>query len=200
MQLIVSALNVVAEHGSKAATVRRIAADARVTPGLVVHHFGTKQRLFAEVDEHVINRLEQAMKPPRDDLPVEEVLDSIATALSDVIGGDAALRGYLRRSFLEATPAGMKIFRQLVDVTSGLIVRYLPSEAKNQQRLYWSATQVLAINLAGLLFEPLMEYARAPGPFSPTQLKRRTEANLRFIVGGLTAISGESGDVEQPAE
>jgi AcrR family transcriptional regulator len=38
-----------AEHGYDRATIRKIAAAARVDPALVVHFFGSKEDLFAEV-------------------------------------------------------------------------------------------------------------------------------------------------------
>ncbi|MGY1601742.1 TetR family transcriptional regulator [Geodermatophilus sp. SYSU D00815] len=36
------------------ASVRAIAADAGVSPGLVIHHFGSKENLRAACDEHVL--------------------------------------------------------------------------------------------------------------------------------------------------
>lgn len=36
------------------ATVREIAADAGVSPALVMHHFGSKEKLHAACDEHVL--------------------------------------------------------------------------------------------------------------------------------------------------
>ncbi len=36
------------------ATVREIAADAGVSPALVIHHFGSKEKLHAACDEHVL--------------------------------------------------------------------------------------------------------------------------------------------------
>ena len=40
--------------GFAGATVRDIAADASVSPGLVIHHFGSKENLRRECDEYVI--------------------------------------------------------------------------------------------------------------------------------------------------
>ena len=38
------------------ATVRAIADAAGVSPGLVIHHFGSKDKLRAECDEYVLTR------------------------------------------------------------------------------------------------------------------------------------------------
>ena len=43
--------------GYKGTTVRAVAADAGVSPALVVHHFGSKERLHQACDEHVLRSL-----------------------------------------------------------------------------------------------------------------------------------------------
>jgi AcrR family transcriptional regulator len=40
--------------------VRAIAAEAGVSPGLVIHHFGSKDALRAECDEHVLRVIREA--------------------------------------------------------------------------------------------------------------------------------------------
>jgi AcrR family transcriptional regulator len=42
------------------ASVRAIAADAGVSPGLVIHHFGSKDGLRAACDEHVLRLIREA--------------------------------------------------------------------------------------------------------------------------------------------
>jgi AcrR family transcriptional regulator len=42
------------------ASVRAIAADAGVSPGLVIHHFGSKDALRAACDEHVLRMIREA--------------------------------------------------------------------------------------------------------------------------------------------
>ncbi len=46
-------------HGFAATTIRAIAADAGVSPGLVVHHFGSKDGLRQECDRHVVARFRE---------------------------------------------------------------------------------------------------------------------------------------------
>jgi AcrR family transcriptional regulator len=45
--------------GLKGTTVRAIAKDAGVSPGLVIHHFGSKQGLHRACDEYVVNALSE---------------------------------------------------------------------------------------------------------------------------------------------
>jgi AcrR family transcriptional regulator len=49
-----AALRLFGEHGFEAATTRRIADTAGVSPGLVRHHFGSKQALRQACDAHLI--------------------------------------------------------------------------------------------------------------------------------------------------
>jgi AcrR family transcriptional regulator len=42
------------------ASVRAVAADAGVSPGLVIHHFGSKEGLRAACDEHVLRVIREA--------------------------------------------------------------------------------------------------------------------------------------------
>ncbi len=50
--LIEATLDLIAEQGPEAATVRAIATRAGVTPGLIRHHFATKSELLAAAYEH----------------------------------------------------------------------------------------------------------------------------------------------------
>lgn len=48
-----------ARDGFAAATIRAIASDAGVSPGLVVHHFGSKDGLREECDRHVVAKFRE---------------------------------------------------------------------------------------------------------------------------------------------
>ena len=52
------AIRVFSEHGFEATTVRRVADAAGVSPGLVIHHFGSMAGLRAACDAHVVATIE----------------------------------------------------------------------------------------------------------------------------------------------
>lgn len=58
--LIDATLDLIAEGGPQAATVRAIALRAGVTPGLIRHYFATKEELVAAAHEHLMTGLTQA--------------------------------------------------------------------------------------------------------------------------------------------
>jgi AcrR family transcriptional regulator len=83
------------------APVRAIAADAGVSPGLVLHHFGSKDGLRAACDEHVLGMIREAETDaftrgsPADWLSQLAVLDEFAPLVGYLVqtllaGGDLA--------------------------------------------------------------------------------------------------------------
>ncbi len=67
--LIEATLDLIAEGGPQAATVRAIALRAGVTPGLIRHYFDTKEDLVAAAHETLMTGLTEASAARLDDLP-----------------------------------------------------------------------------------------------------------------------------------
>lgn len=66
-QLIVAARELFAERGYDAATTREIAARAGVDPGMIRHHFGSKENLFLQSLEGaggIVDRLQDVLDGP----------------------------------------------------------------------------------------------------------------------------------------
>ena len=89
--LIVATTRVLARSGAAAASVRVIAAEAKVSPGLVTHHFGSVDALIAATYAHV-------------DAEVAEALDAAVEAAGD--DPHTRLRAYVAASF--APPIGTR--------------------------------------------------------------------------------------------
>jgi AcrR family transcriptional regulator len=185
-QLVDAALRLIGERGLKAATVRAVAKEAAVTPGLVVHHFGTKDKLAAEVDKLVIARFTAALAVDTDSRSPDHAASAIAERLSKTIGGDPDLRRYVRRAILEASPSGHAILARLVELTVANLREQIPrSRLLAERDLTWLAVQITIVNLAGALLEPLLEPLLGREPFTPTETRHRTAANLEFLAAAL---------------
>lgn len=72
------ALRLFAEHGPDRVAIRQVAAAAGVSPGLVVHHFRTKEGLRGAVDQHVLGASE-AMLGELTGEAAPDVFDASAT-------------------------------------------------------------------------------------------------------------------------
>src|SRR5687768_16547033 len=62
-----TAMRLFADHGVGATSLRAVAKAADVSPGLVVHHFGSKEGLCRAVDDAVVRRINLALS----EVPVE---------------------------------------------------------------------------------------------------------------------------------
>lgn len=188
-QLLGAALGLIGERGVKAATVRAVAEQAGVTPGLVVHHFGTKERLAAAVDDMVLERFRAALAVDPDASP-DDAVRAVAERLSAAIGPDPALRAYVRRAILEATPAGATVLAALVDLTIDNLRQHAdPAKLPKGRDLRWLAVQIVTVNLAGTLLEPLLAPVVGREPFTPAEVRARTTANLEFLTAALVRFT-----------
>src|SRR5690349_15898399 len=104
------ALRLFAARGPDSVTVRQIAAAAGVSPGLVVHHFGSKEGLREAVDQHVLGLFE-AMFAETAGEGAPDLLDPAASgSLAEVIvrhlPQGSPVPAYLRRLLLAGGGAG----------------------------------------------------------------------------------------------
>lgn len=117
-----AALWAYARHGAKGATVQVIAEHAGVSTGLIRHHFGSKDGLFAVCDAHAIGTL----------------LDQAHSALE----GDYAHPGFTAGMYHASQPAvrylaralveGSRSAAELYDVGSDLAERFLSERWPDQ--------------------------------------------------------------------
>ncbi|MDT2005459.1 TetR/AcrR family transcriptional regulator [Rhodococcus opacus] len=107
-----AAITVFGNHGF-ATGVRAIATAAGVSPGLVIHHFGSKDGLRAECDEHVL-RIIREQKAQAISTPGPA---GAMQALAD-IEQYAPLVAYIVRSFQAGGGLGESLFEHMVDDTA----------------------------------------------------------------------------------
>lgn len=111
------ALRLFGERGPDVVTVRDIAACAKVSPGLVLHHYGSKQGLREAVDAHVSSifdaMLDKAMAEPESFASGEpQMVKTFAELFADIAAENSPIPAYLRRLVLSGDPVGQKLFRQ----------------------------------------------------------------------------------------
>jgi AcrR family transcriptional regulator len=107
-----AAMALFTEQGVKAATIRRIAEAAKVSPGLVQHHFGTKEALRQACDEYVLSYLREQVTAGITDHNLEK-----PEFIENVHRTAPPLMKYLGRALVDGSPAAAAMFDELVSVT-----------------------------------------------------------------------------------
>ncbi|MFD0690916.1 TetR/AcrR family transcriptional regulator [Actinomadura fibrosa] len=119
-----AALEQFATHGLKGTTIRGVAEAAGVSPGLVQHHFGSKQKLREVCDEHVMREIRRIK------------MDALDTGtgdpgyLSAVVRASVPIRRYLARTLVEGSPAAAKLFDESVEFTKEMLEAPPPGLSK----------------------------------------------------------------------
>lgn len=103
-----------AAHGVASTSVRAIAADAGVSPGLVIHHFGSKEALRVACDQHVAATFRERKQAAA---AAGANLDPVA-AIRDGADGPPLLR-YLARTLVDGSPHVAELVDELIEDAVG---------------------------------------------------------------------------------
>jgi len=164
-------------------SVRAIAAEAGVSPGLVLHHFGSKEGLKRACDEYVAG----------------ELIDTeVATSQQDLIGAmrrwlaepDAYLAefDYLTRMLLEGSHAGDLLFDTLVDRTEKMLGEGIESGQMNHfSDLGTTALVVALCGLAPLVMGRQVSRALGEDGLNAKVLQRLALPVMELFTHGLYA-------------
>ncbi|MFG2523496.1 TetR/AcrR family transcriptional regulator [Streptomyces sp. NPDC048527] len=186
------ALHLFAAHDPQTVTVRQVATAAGVSPGLVVHHFGTKDGLRQEVDQHVVATFE-AMLGELTGEGGSELLDpgganSLSEAFLRYLPADSPLPGYLRRLLLSDSDAGRTLFRRLFELSEAALDGLVAAgvAVAGQDRTARTAF-LLANDLAVFLLRDRLAEVLGVDPLSADGMSRWAPEMLSIYAGGLNS-------------
>ena len=111
-----AAVELIGADGFENVKIRAVAERAGVSPGLVIHHFGSKDGLRAECEQYVGDRIHDAIEQATANLQPYDLLGEMSKEL--VL---APLVPYLIRALAEGGDLGRRMFGRVVDDTE----RYL---------------------------------------------------------------------------
>jgi AcrR family transcriptional regulator len=106
-----------AADGFERATVRAIAADAGVSPALVLFHFCSKDELRAACDDYVATTIMESIEPW---LQRPDVGDQPAS-IAELFAGFNDLVGYVGRAVVEGGSRTDELIDRLVDITETML-------------------------------------------------------------------------------
>jgi len=185
-----AALRLFAERGPDAVTVREIAAQAGVSPALVLHHFGSKDGLRAEVDRHASEAFDAILGA----MPADELAEflagraqagSLAEAFARGFPRGSPLPAYLGRLLLTLDPAGAALFGRWHAMTRSLLDTMAEAGvARPSDDPAVRAAFLLANDLALILLRTHIATVIGVDPLTPEGIERwGREASIVYTEG-----------------
>jgi AcrR family transcriptional regulator len=107
-----AAMEQFAEHGFERTTIRGIAAAAGVSPGLLRHHYGSKQALRDAVDAHVMSEIRRLNDEVKDGAKRGSFSPSVLSRESI-----RPFQAYLTRALVDGSPTFATLFDNIVGPT-----------------------------------------------------------------------------------
>ncbi|MDX8052331.1 TetR family transcriptional regulator [Lentzea sp. BCCO 10_0798] len=161
--------------GIAGTSVRAVAADAGVSPALVVHHFGSKEGLRQACDDYVLDSIRSGG-------------ETSIEALGEVLQAATPIRRYLARALLDDTPAARALFAEIVDRTEAWLAA---GEQEGWVRASADA-KARAVTYVSWLLAPLVlgdQVGRLLGgdPAETATAVRGARAGLEMLTHGLFA-------------
>jgi TetR/AcrR family transcriptional regulator, regulator of cefoperazone and chloramphenicol sensitivity len=180
-----TAMELFASQGVAGTSLRSVAKAAGVSPGLVVHHFGSKEGLCRAVDEAVVERIERALG----EVPLEgsgsDVIGDRADVVVALLGSQPVLCDYLARALSERTEASARLFHRLFDSASRDRALVRAGVIRGGTDPFWRTIHQMLLIIGPLLLRRLLERELGGSLSDRENLERWMRANADLLRHGL---------------
>jgi AcrR family transcriptional regulator len=176
-----------AADGVAATSLRAVARAAGVSPGLIVHHFGSKAGLVRAVDEAVVRRINLALS----EVPIDDAGSELIAHRAELVG--ALLRGqpvvcdYIGRALSEHTEASADLFHRMFAYASRDEALVAAGAIRGDADPFWRTMQQLVLVVAPLVLRPLVERELGGSLLEEENFERWMRATADLLAHGLYA-------------
>ena len=181
-----TAIRLFAARGFGATSIRSVAAAARVSAGLVQHHYRTKAELRRAVNEFVVRRIAEAVPPVSGAGSPPQVAAEIGRLITELFRGSPELFAYIRRSLLEGDATGLALFDGVVHLVHG---RLQELDADGALRpgldLQWAALHIVLLDAGALMLETAVNRQLDAPLLSDAGLERWSAATTALLTDGI---------------
>jgi AcrR family transcriptional regulator len=140
-----AALEQFATHGFDGATIRGIAEAAGVSPGLVQHHFGSKEGLRRACDDAVVELVRQKVRAIQTgDLTKPGFLGALYAAAPPLVR-------YAARAVVDGSPAGAWLLDEMTAMTEAFLGATWPDRFPDRAQRTRDAAVVLVAQSVGTI-------------------------------------------------
>jgi TetR/AcrR family transcriptional regulator, regulator of cefoperazone and chloramphenicol sensitivity len=180
-----AALERFAADGVAATSLRAVAKAAGVSPGLIVHHFGSKEGLLRAVDESVVRRIEMALAEVPLDGSGGDPFAERREMITALLQGEPVLCDYIGRALAEDTEASAALFHRLFESASRdrALVEAGVMRAKSDP--FWRVIHQMLLIVGPLMMRRLIERELGGPLLEEANFKRWMRANTDLLRKGL---------------
>ncbi len=165
-----------AERGAQPTTIRAVAQEAGVTPGLVSHHFGSKQGLREACDAYVLDYLRELLHQAVDEGRVGDPAFIGATYRSV-----APVFAYLAHAFVDGSATAETLFDLMVTMTEDYLAEHPPQPPATRSDTRTQAAVLVAMRLGIWVLHGHLARALGTEGATPQFFSRVAMAELDII-------------------
>jgi AcrR family transcriptional regulator len=153
-----AALDLYSHYGESRISLRTIASEAKVSLGVVQHHFQTKAKLREAVDQLVVDYFAQAIAEVSTDGSPAQIAAARDEAVRQMLRDNPTVINYLRRTLLEPSESRLHLLDVIVDLTRREVGALRRSgRASTKRRESAQIARILLQQMGELFLQPMID-------------------------------------------